>query len=74
MVADLKESEGRLQVFLPSLAKDLEPKTQETVSGKSVSEVTAAFCCVLFVCHPRHLNKRISSEFKTLLKLCEVKL
>jgi hypothetical protein len=51
MVADLKESEGKLQAFLPSLAKDLESKSQETVSGKSVSQVTAAVSYMLFVCH-----------------------
>jgi hypothetical protein len=51
MVADLKESEGKLQAFLPSLAKDLESKSQETISEKSVSQVTAAVSYMLFVCH-----------------------
>lgn len=64
MVADLKESEGKLQEFLPSLAIDPEPKTQETISGKNVSEVTETFCCVLFVCHSRCLNRLILSDFK----------
>jgi hypothetical protein len=49
MVAELRESEGRLQMFLPSLEKDLEPKTQENKSGTGVAEVTAA-CVVWFLC------------------------
>ncbi|XP_023701631.1 uncharacterized protein LOC111861362 isoform X7 [Cryptotermes secundus] len=38
MVSELRESEGRLQEFLPSLEKDLEPKTQENKSGTAVAE------------------------------------
>ncbi|XP_069679374.1 pericentriolar material 1 protein-like isoform X6 [Periplaneta americana] len=42
MVSDLKDSEGRLQALLPELGKELDPKMQETKSGKCISEVVSA--------------------------------
>jgi hypothetical protein len=57
MVADLRESEGKLQAFLPSLDKDFEPKVQESKSRKSIVEVTATFMCAS--CVPRFKNMNI---------------
>jgi hypothetical protein len=57
MVADLKESEGKLQAFLPSLDKDFESKVQETKSGKGIVEVTEKFFCA--ACVPRFQNMYI---------------
>jgi hypothetical protein len=42
MVAELRESEQRLQAFLPSLEKDFECGAQENKPGTGVAEVMAA--------------------------------
>lgn len=66
MVADLRESEGKLQAFLPSLDKDFEPKVQETKSGKSIVEVTSAFICA---CVPRFKNMNICRRILVILTM-----
>ena len=65
MVADLKESEGKLQAFLPSLDKDFESKVQETKSGKGIVEVTETFICASFV--PTFQNMYICSHILAIL-------
>ena len=65
MVADLKESEGKLQAFLPSLDKDFESKVQETKSGKGIVEVT--FICAS--CVPTFQNMYICSQILALLTM-----
>jgi len=65
MVADLKESEGKLQAFLPSLDKDFESKVQETKSGKGIVEVTATFICAS--CVPTFQNTYICSQILAIL-------
>lgn len=67
MVADLKESEGKLQAFLPSLDKDFESKVQETKSGKGVVEVTPAFVCAS--CVPTFQNMYICSHVLAILTM-----
>lgn len=67
MVADLKESEGKLQAFLPSLDKDFESKVQETKSGKGIVEVTATFICASGV--PMFQNMYICSQILALLTM-----
>jgi hypothetical protein len=67
MVADLKESEGKLQAFLPSLDKDFESKVQETKSGNGIVEVTAAFICAS--CVPTFQNIYICSQILAILTM-----
>lgn len=66
MVADLKESEGKLQAFLPSLDKDFESKVQETKPGKGIVEVTATFICA---CVPTFQNMYICSQILAILTM-----
>jgi hypothetical protein len=67
MVADLRESEGKLQAFLPSLDKDFELRVQEMKSGKSIVEVTTTFICAS--CVPSVQNMNMCSQVLVILTM-----